>query len=243
MSKLPPNNTPYNHSISQDVIELSDDDSSESDDCSGGGGDVSSNIIATVVGAVITPPKKKKRKEATFWTVSSDTSTFVATAGEQAARFTIRGEPQALRRPGPRRRLSGQMLQGRPFFNQSKGKQAEFREAVHNLLRQSAPNAMLFPGDVPIAVSITFRLRRPNSHFVGCNRERKLLKDSAPTGYAFGRVDLDNLVKFVLDCLNGLLYNDDRQVVDIKRTTKIWDSDGDCTGSTSVELLLVASNN
>jgi len=90
-----------------------------------------------------------------------------------------------------------------------------------------------------IAVTLHFRLRRPNDHFVGGKRCQ--LKDSAPRGFCVGRSDIDNLSKFVLDCLNGLLFMDDRRVVSLT-AMKVWDSHGTCEGSTTVELL-VASNN
>ena len=33
--------------------------------------------------------------------------------------------------------------------------------------------------------------------------------------YCKTRPDIDNYIKFVMDCLNGLVYKDDSQVVDI----------------------------
>jgi Holliday junction resolvase RusA-like endonuclease len=39
----------------------------------------------------------------------------------------------------------------------------------------------------------------------------------------FATADIDNLCKFVLDALNGILYNDDRQIVTLK-ASKLFDS-------------------
>jgi Holliday junction resolvase RusA-like endonuclease len=44
---------------------------------------------------------------------------------------------------------------------------------------------------------------------------------------------VDNLAKFVLDSLNGLLYDDDRQVCSL-HATRLLDNDGLCLGSTEV---------
>ena len=92
---------------------------------------------------------------------------------------------------------------------------------------------LLFPEEMMIAVTIRFLLRRPNDHFVAGKRVK--LKHSAPRGYAIGRGDVYNLAKFVLDCLNELLYKDDRNVVSLI-CSKMWDSNGLCEGATIVEI-------
>eukprot|EP00543_Licmophora_paradoxa_P006569 CAMPEP_0202455834 /NCGR_PEP_ID=MMETSP1360-20130828/13268_1 /ASSEMBLY_ACC=CAM_ASM_000848 /TAXON_ID=515479 /ORGANISM="Licmophora paradoxa, Strain CCMP2313" /LENGTH=60 /DNA_ID=CAMNT_0049075513 /DNA_START=266 /DNA_END=448 /DNA_ORIENTATION=- len=53
----------------------------------------------------------------------------------------------------------------------------------------------------------------------------------APTS----RVDVDNLAKFVLDSLNGVLYHDDRQVVELI-AIKRYDNDDMCRGKTIVKI-------
>lgn len=46
------------------------------------------------------------------------------------------------------------------------------------------------------------------------------MRDDAPKWYQ-NKKDIDNLIKFVLDALNGKAYIDDRQVVSI-RSTKVY---------------------
>ena len=48
-------------------------------------------------------------------------------------------------------------------------------------------------------------------------------------------LDIDNLVKFVLDGVNGLVYKDDKQVVKLV-AYKLYDSESDCGGRTVVEV-------
>ena len=48
-------------------------------------------------------------------------------------------------------------------------------------------------------------------HDAACTRRSPVLKDDAPL-FMSQRKDLDNLVKFVLDSLNGAAYEDDAQV-------------------------------
>jgi Holliday junction resolvase RusA-like endonuclease len=48
-------------------------------------------------------------------------------------------------------------------------------------------------------------------------------------------LDADNLAKFVLDALNGLLYADDSQVVSLE-STKALDNIGNCNGRVEVQV-------
>jgi len=93
----------------------------------------------------------------------------------------------------------------------------------------------LFPRDVPISVTLLFRMKRPKMHFVasrpGPGRIKPRYADH--TLAASVRSDVDNLAKLVLDSLNGVLYDDDRQVVEL-RAMKVMDSEGCCVGATDV---------
>lgn len=42
--------------------------------------------------------------------------------------------------------------------------------------------------------------------------------------YCKSRPDIDNYIKFVMDCLNGIIYKDDSQVVHVE-ATKIYSTD------------------
>lgn len=65
------------------------------------------------------------------------------------------------------------------------------------------------PFDCPVAVSLTFVLSRPKSHFRS-GRNSHLVKTSAPL---YPRQDIDNFAKGALDVLSGHLFIDDKQVV------------------------------
>jgi hypothetical protein len=120
-------------------------------------------------------------------------------------------------------------------------------------------NAVMFPTQ-SLAVSVAFRMRRPLNHFEASKRTthppaespdmassgdngidngrrgaegRPRLRRSAPSQTFVTRSDVDNLAKFVLDSLNGLLYEDDRQVCSL-HATRMLDNDGLCLGSTEV---------
>ena len=84
-------------------------------------------------------------------------------------------------------------------------------------------------------MSIIFRMKRPKSHFVNNRPGPGRLKKTAPPQTSTIRTDVDNLTKFVLDSMNEVLYEDDRQIMSI-HVTKLLDNDGDCEGSTEVYL-------
>lgn len=69
----------------------------------------------------------------------------------------------------------------------------------------------------PVRVEITALFRRPPSHLTGHGE----LRTGAPTHPGRNLGDVDNLAKGALDALNGLAWEDDAQVVDL-RVVKRW---------------------
>jgi len=65
----------------------------------------------------------------------------------------------------------------------------------------------------PLVVVIEAVFSRPRSHY-GTGRNSGGLKASAPGPYT-GKPDIDNVVKFSFDCLNGEAWDDDKQVVSL----------------------------
>ena len=67
--------------------------------------------------------------------------------------------------------------------------------------------------EVAIHLDMVFVLPRPKGHY-GTGRNSGKLKSSAPP-HPKGRSDLDNYVKFVMDCVTGMgcVWKDDSQVV------------------------------
>ena len=107
--------------------------------------------------------------------------------------------------------------------------------------------AVLFSEGESLRLSIIFRMKRPASHFVASRRtgpssRLKPAFSSAGGGLlqqvAAIRSDVDNLAKFVMDSLNGVLYVDDRQVVSLN-VMKVLDSEGPCFGATEVEICVL----
>jgi hypothetical protein len=85
--------------------------------------------------------------------------------------------------------------------------------------------------DSPIYLAMTFRMKRPNYHFINSNRANKIRP-----AYATAipkKKDLDNMVKFVMDAANGIIYPDDRQVTYIL-ANKFYHEDTSSIGSITV---------
>ena len=74
----------------------------------------------------------------------------------------------------------------------------------------------------PVSVSCGFYMPRPKAHY-GTGKNARILKNSAPKRHA-KKPDLDNLIKFVLDCLNmSGVWTDDNQVYKIE-SHKVYSS-------------------
>ncbi len=86
-------------------------------------------------------------------------------------------------------------------------------------------------------MSIKFFIKRPLTDFKRTTtRADGNLKTRAQANcYCPIAPDIDNLAKFVLDALNGLVYHDDRQVVKLV-VDQLLDSERSCTGRTVVEV-------
>jgi len=64
----------------------------------------------------------------------------------------------------------------------------------------------------PIKIACIFYMPRPKSHY-GTGKNAKILKPNAPVFHT-KKKDLDNLEKFVYDCLNHVVWKDDSQIVE-----------------------------
>jgi Holliday junction resolvase RusA-like endonuclease len=91
-------------------------------------------------------------------------------------------------------------------------------------------------------MTVVFSLKRPAAHFIankqGPGRKRK----NAPSNHCANKCpDIDNLVKLVLDGLNGLVYADDCQVTSL-HAVKVLDDHDECLGSTYVSINVVSTS-
>ncbi len=69
-----------------------------------------------------------------------------------------------------------------------------------------------------ISLSLTFYMPRPKNHY-RTGRYKHKLKGKSPV-YHLNKPDIDNLIKFVLDSGNGILWKDDSQIFQIEALKK-----------------------
>lgn len=139
--------------------------------------------------------------------------------------LTVMGKPETWSRPkfmswlNPR---SGGLM--RRVVDANREKVGAIRRQVedhlfhhHSVLPRFYP---VFPNDVKLVCEIEFYRRPPNDMFV--DRDRTQIKprhldelNQGPLVLDGKRPDLDNMVKLVLDLLEGIMYSDDTQVVKV----------------------------
>jgi len=168
-------------------------------------------------------------------------------------RFKVRGNPRPLSRHRSGR--SGFL------YNPSAKFQHSFRGVVREMLfprtdaddgvdsmsattgtKTAALQQPVFAAHHSLAMSIVFRLKRPMSDFKARRRGLGRLKANAAPSTSLKRCDVDNLAKFVLDSLNGVLYDDDHQIASL-HVTKLLDDEDECLGSTEICLRLLEETN
>ncbi len=71
----------------------------------------------------------------------------------------------------------------------------------------------------PLKATLVFSLPIPKSTSKK-NREAMLAHKIVPTK----KPDIDNLVKFILDCANGVLFEDDKQIVELVASKRYSDA-------------------
>lgn len=118
--------------------------------------------------------------------------------------IVIPGQPIAKKRPRFVRR-------GKHTSTYNPSETDEGRAALHIIRAMEGHERITGP----CSAIINYIFQRPKSHF-GTGRNSEKLKPSAhPYPIKKREGDVDNLEKFVLDCGNGIIYDDDSQVVTV----------------------------
>jgi Holliday junction resolvase RusA-like endonuclease len=93
-----------------------------------------------------------------------------------------------------------------------------------------AKGAIMYEAGVPLRCDLTFSMPIPSS--MSKKRQREA---ASGLHHHVKKPDIDNLVKFYLDVANGILFDDDKQIVELVATKRYGDTP-------SVEILLLALN-
>ena len=116
--------------------------------------------------------------------------------------FTIPGKAQAKQRP-KFNRLSGRAYTPKQTIS--------FENWVKDCYFRSISSIDNKPTDKPLKVSITMYVEIPQSKSKK-QKEKMLTGEIKP----IVKPDVDNVAKSILDALNGIIYLDDKQVVDLR---------------------------
>ncbi len=118
-------------------------------------------------------------------------------------KYIIHGPPTPLQRP--------RFTRGHVYDPQ---KEQKLLDGIQ-LKRQHLPNK---PYDQPLLATITFFMPMPRVY-------KESGRDGLRDKYHPKKPDLDNLIKYILDAANGILYTDDSLIVQIFGK-KIWADEG-----------------
>jgi len=114
---------------------------------------------------------------------------------------------------------------------------ARHQKEVKRTLKDACPG-MLFVGGTSVPVEVGFYFPHPKHHFkkgfVSRCREALAHFGFVQRTPAAGP-DIDNLAKFVLDAMNGIVHEDDRQVVE-SLASKHKDNHGTMDGRTIIKV-------
>lgn len=204
--------------------------------------DESHGADAAAAAVVVGSDSRQSKSPPLFWVNPTDPVVY----NQTLIHCTIRGNPLPLRRHRTARGF---------VYNPSAAAQVCFQKSIRTSLKLSSlpvytdsyedydntmntsksksTSSTLIPlthfgPHEAIALHAMFYLARPKHHFRSSIPGVGRIKPTAPPGRAVQRkVDIDNLAKFVLDSLNGVLYADDHQVVSLICTKCYHDDDDD----------------
>lgn len=138
-------------------------------------------------------------------------------------KFRVDYKPTPLKRP----RLT--RIGGKPvIYDASKKDKKDWL----NLARIFSPEK---PYDGPLRMHLEFYFPRPKNHY-RTGKYSDQLKPSAPHIHT-NMPDVDNLSKFILDAMNEVFYEDDRQVVELNSHKEYLNDKKNTTGYTIVTIM------
>lgn len=126
------------------------------------------------------------------------------------------------------------------YFNPRASDKIQFQEVVRRdvvdvVIKREEEDGLFFHDDDNLNVCLEFGLKRPLEHFIGRNRSNGLKPRFGLDMQSCRKGDVDNYVKFALDGLEGVIFENDRNVSTLTAVRK-WDNDGLCLGYTKITI-------
>ena len=120
-------------------------------------------------------------------------------------KFSIKGHCQAQARHKPARNHD-------KYFDPSGAAKKKLAAAIATVTPKG--KGALFPS-CPVELKIWFLMEQPVKNFVGRDPVRGRLNEKGMEVAPCIRPDIDNLLKFLMDAMNGIVHGDDCQVVKV----------------------------
>lgn len=117
--------------------------------------------------------------------------------------FVVNGTPQSLKRH--RHRKMGNFVS---TYDPSSEAKEDF---LYKSIVEQKPESPIMGG---LELELYFYMPRPKAHY-GTGKNSEKLKSSAPKSHV-SKPDIDNMIKFVGDALNGIYFKDDSQICKVK---------------------------
>jgi Holliday junction resolvase RusA-like endonuclease len=146
----------------------------------------------------------------------------------------LQGKPEAQPRPGNSR--GGGNKRFNPKNKEMQATKVLLKSVVDTVTSNSGDT--LFSADAKLIVECTFFLRRPRTDLKN-NRDGRFRLGfpiiNLSQLFVKKKIDVDNLSKFTLDCMTGVMYHDDKQV-HVLKVAKTYDNKGECEGRTKINI-------
>lgn len=153
--------------------------------------------------------------------------------------YTIALQQEPTPKPGPTFMawISNGILRRRTV-NKASAKIIKFRKDVETSLMATTEGLLvndfpIFDDNEPVEIELKFHRKIPDGLFIAKDRNRPKVIFANGRKYDSQRPDIDNLCKFVLDALTGVVYGDDSQVVKLT-ATKLVDHQHPYTGRVEI---------
>jgi Holliday junction resolvase RusA-like endonuclease len=134
--------------------------------------------------------------------------------------------------------VSGKIVTHPVIYNPSQREQRQmqgvFWQAIQPHIEERNQD-ILFQHPVSIKAVIKFFIPHPNCHFHHGRRSIMNLIDNNKMRSHISKPNLDNMLKFVLDAMEGVIYGNDSHITSIT-STKSYDNIGACHGHISIKL-------
>jgi Holliday junction resolvase RusA-like endonuclease len=164
-------------------------------------------------------------------------------------KVVLSGPPKAQQRPriGKASRSSfvnGKIITLPVIYNPSQKEQRQMKAVLKEVVQphiEASNQDVVFQNPVSIKAVVKFFLPRPKCHFHRGNRSMMNIIQNKMNSH-IGKPDLDNLLKFILDSMEGVVYRNDSHITSIV-SEKSYDNVGACNGRISIHLSAMPREN